>query len=104
METLDLKKLPKGWKVGTVAEFLELSPEESEMIELRLVLSRTVKARRVAAGLTQSAFARKIKSSQSRVAKIEAGDPSVAINLLVKSLIATGASAKEIGMALTQAK
>jgi transcriptional regulator with XRE-family HTH domain len=41
-------------------------------------------------GLTQVALAKKIKSSQSRVAKMEAGDPSVSIDLLVRSLIALG--------------
>jgi transcriptional regulator with XRE-family HTH domain len=38
--------------------------------------------------MTQVAVAKKIKSSQSRVAKMEAGDPSVSIDLLVRSLLA----------------
>lgn len=29
-----------GWKVGTVAEFLDLAPEESALIETKLALSR----------------------------------------------------------------
>ena len=30
----------KGWKVGTVAEFLELTPEEAMLVEIKLALSR----------------------------------------------------------------
>jgi len=33
----------KGWKVGTVAEFLELTSEETALVEIKLVLSRSSK-------------------------------------------------------------
>ena len=35
-----------GWKDGTVAEFLELTPEESALIEIKLALSRKLRERR----------------------------------------------------------
>lgn len=35
-----------GWKVGTAAEFLELTPEESALIEIKLALSRELRERR----------------------------------------------------------
>ena len=80
----------KGWKVGTASEFLKLSAEESAYVEMKLALSRSLQERRRRKRLTQHELARLLRSSQSRVAKMEAGDPSVTIDLLVKSLIAMG--------------
>jgi len=91
MNTAKRKRLEKaGWKVGTAQEFLNLSPEEAAYVEVKLNLARVLSNRRKSLRLTQVALAKKIKSSQSRVAKMEAGDPSVSIDLLVRSLIALG--------------
>jgi len=73
-----------GWKIGSVDEFLELSQEETEFIEVKLSLSQNLKERRQSLRLTQKDFARMIHSSHSRVAKMEAGDPAVSIDLLDK--------------------
>jgi DNA-binding XRE family transcriptional regulator len=94
-----LKK--KGWKTGSVAEFLDLSAEESAYIEMKLALSEKLKERRRRSNLTQAELAKAIESSQSRVAKMEAGDPSVSIDLLVKSLLAMGVSKKELGRTIS---
>ena len=85
-----------GWKVGSTEEFLGLSPEESAYLELKYNLARELVEKRNALGLSQVAVAQKIKSSQSRVAKMEAGDPSVSIDLLVKSLFALGETTKDL--------
>jgi len=86
----------RGWKFGTVDEFLELSAQETAYIELKLTLSDKLKAKRLSKKLTQMELAQIMKSSQSRVAKMEAGDPAVSIDLLVKSLLALGVSKKEL--------
>ena len=86
----------KGWKVGSVDEFLALTPEESAYIELKLALSKGVRQQRQRRNLTQIQMARLLKSSQSRVAKIEAGDSSVSLDLLVRSLIVLGATRQEV--------
>ena len=91
----------KGWKVGTVEEFLALSPEEAAYIELKLRLSENLRQRRKRRKLSQQELARLIKSSQSRVAKMEGGDPSVSIDLLVRSLLALGASHKDLAKVIT---
>ena len=91
----------KGWKSGSVAEFLDLSDEESAYIEMKLALSEKLKERRRRTKLTQAELAKAIESSQSRVAKMEAGDPSVSIDLLVKSLLALGVSKKELGRTIS---
>ena len=63
----------KGWKVGTVSEFLELSKEETALIEIKLALSRKLKERRQKL-MTQTELAEKIQSSQLRIANAENGD------------------------------
>ena len=95
------KLAKKGWKTGSVAEFLELTPEESAYIEMKLALSEKLRERRQRKSLTQAELAKAIESSQSRVAKMEAGDPTVSIDLLVKSLLALGVSKKELGRTIS---
>lgn len=90
----------KGWKVGSVSDFLNLSEEESAYIELKLSLSHSLKEHRSKKQLSQIEVAKIVKTSQSRVAKMEAGDPSVSIDLLIKSLLALGASSKDLAKAI----
>ena len=90
-----------GWKVGSAAEFLNLSDEEVAYIELKLELAKRLKAARIRCRLTQKELAMRIDSSQSRVAKMEVGDRSVSLDLLVKSLLALGVTNEDIGKAIT---
>jgi len=85
-----------GWQIGSVSDFLGLSTEEAEYIQVKLALSQEVRAFRQRQGWTQDEVARLVGSSQSRVAKMEVGDPSVSIDLLMKTLIALGVSRQEI--------
>ncbi len=91
------KKLEShGWKVGDTREFLKLNTAEEAYIALRLKLAEGLKSRRAHQHLSQTELAKTVKSSQSRVAKMEAGDASVSLDLLVKSLLALGASHKDL--------
>jgi len=90
----------RGWRVGSAKEFLGLSPEEAALVETRLALSQALRSRRVAHGLTQGELARRLKSSQSRVAKMEAGDKTVSVDLLMKALFSLGARPRDVGLAL----
>ena len=92
----------KGWKVGTVAEFLDLSPEEAAYVELKLALSKNLQQTRQDKKMTQEQLAKLLKSSQSRVAKMEAGDPSVSLDLLVRSLLVLGTSRKGLARMLAE--
>ncbi|PYT33591.1 MAG: transcriptional regulator [Acidobacteria bacterium] len=89
-----------GWKVGTVRELLGLSRAEEALVELKLILSRGLRERRTRRRLTQAQLARLLKSSQSRVAKMEAGDPSVSIDLLIRSLLAMGTTQRELAQVI----
>lgn len=86
-----------GWRVGDAKDFLKLSPVEAEFVEIKLALARRVREFREEHNWTQAEFARRVGSSQSRVAKMEAGDPSVSVDLLVRSLLAAGADRRELG-------
>ena len=90
----------RGWKVRTAAEFLNLSPEEATYVELKPALSRRLRERRQKKHLTQQQVARLLKSSQSRVARMEAGDPTVSLDLLVRSLLALGTPKQTIARIL----
>ncbi len=95
------KRLEKlGWSVGDTAEFLGLDEVESKLLDIRISLARLLRATRSRRRLTQFELAEKIGSSQSRVAKLEAGDSSVSVDLLVRSVIAAGASASDLAKAV----
>ena len=91
----------KGWKIGSAEEFVGLSAEEAAYVEMKLALSEKLKERRQRKHITQAELAKLVQSSQSRVAKMESGDPSVSIDLLVKSLLALGVSKKELGRSIS---
>ncbi|MFN3982116.1 MAG: helix-turn-helix domain-containing protein [Caldilinea sp.] len=92
----------QGWKVGSVDEFLELTPEESMLIEIKLALASSLRQRR-RSQMTQAQLARKIESSQPRVARAEQGDLSVSFDLLLRAMLATGATPQEIGRIIAEA-
>jgi DNA-binding XRE family transcriptional regulator len=86
----------RGWAVGDAREFLGLTEEEAAFVELKLALADKLKKRRLKRGMTQTQLAKRLESSQSRVAKMEAGDRSVSLDLLVRSLLTVGVTPREL--------
>jgi ribosome-binding protein aMBF1 (putative translation factor) len=104
MEANKLAKLERGgWRVGNAEAFLGLTSEEASLIALKLALSDALRKRRASEGLTQSQLARRLGSSQSRVAKMEAADATVSMDLLVRAYLALGATTKELARAIGDA-
>ncbi|MBE3135507.1 MAG: helix-turn-helix domain-containing protein [Acidobacteria bacterium] len=93
-----------GWRLGSAADFLELTPEEAAFVETKLALSQSVRDRRKAQGLSQAGLAKRLTSSQSRVAKIEAADPTVSIDLLLRALFALGARPRDVASAIRKGR
>ena len=89
-----------GFRVSTVADFLGLTPEENELVEIKVALSAALRKQRGEGRLSQAMLAEKIGSSQSRVAKMEAGDPHVSLDLMVKALVASGMTRAELAAVL----
>ncbi|MBM3340754.1 MAG: helix-turn-helix transcriptional regulator [Betaproteobacteria bacterium] len=97
MNSAKLKKLQAaGWKVGSAKDFLNLTNEEALLVELKLSLADALKRARTKRHLSQVELAQRMGSSQSRVAKIEAGDPTVTLDLIVRALLAAGATRGEL--------
>lgn len=86
----------KGWRVGSAEDFLGMSPDEAAYVELRLKLSDAVRDFRKRKRLTQVQLAALLQSSQSRVAKVEAADETVSLDLLIRSLLALGATDRDL--------
>jgi DNA-binding XRE family transcriptional regulator len=86
-----------GFKVGSPDEFLGLTPEESTLVSLRLSLAEQVRSRRLRLHCSQTELARRIGSSQSRIAKLEAAESDVSLDLLFRALFATGAKMSDVG-------
>jgi ribosome-binding protein aMBF1 (putative translation factor) len=102
MERAKRRRLERaGWRVGSARDFLGLSAEEAHLVDMKLALSERLRAARMRRHWTQADLARHLGSSQSRVAKMEAGDPGVTLDLLVRGLLAMGASPRDIAKALT---
>ena len=91
-----------GWTTGDARDFLDLTEAETEFIETKLALAQDLRARRLERHLNQTQVARIVGSSQSRVAKMEAADPSVSIDLLVRSLLKLGAARKDLAKTLSR--
>jgi DNA-binding XRE family transcriptional regulator len=91
-----------GWRVGNVSDLLELSPDEAAFLEVKRALSDSMRQLRVKKRWTQTLVARLLGSSQSRVAKMEAADPSVSLDLLAKSLLSLGATRKDLARAISR--
>jgi ribosome-binding protein aMBF1 (putative translation factor) len=104
MKTAKRKRLENaGWRSGSTEEFLGLKPEEAALVNMRLSLADALRKRRTRLGLSQSDLAQKLGSSQSRVAKMEAGEPNVSLDLLVRAILATGGKPTDVGHAIAAA-
>jgi DNA-binding XRE family transcriptional regulator len=101
MERKKRKRLERaGWLVGSASTFLELTTIEEHLVDMKLTLGTKLRKTRERRNLTQTDLAKRMGSSQSRVAKMEAGDPAVSLDLLVQGLLAAGATRREIATAL----
>ena len=95
-----MKKLKNGWVEGSAQEFLGLSDADMEYIETKRALAAYLREQRVKRHLTQNELAAKLETSQSRVAKMESGDPTVSIDLLLQALYRIGATRRQLAALL----
>lgn len=95
-----MKKLKHGWVEGSVSDFLELDAADMAYIETKLALARALKETRTEQNLTQVELAKRLHTSQSRVARMEGGDPQVSIDLLMRGLFSLGMKRSKVATAL----
>ena len=79
-----------GWRVGDAAEFLGLSADEKQLVEVRLALALSIRRQRQESGLSQKQLAERIGTSQPRIAKIEVAAADVSLDQLVRAYTAAG--------------
>ena len=104
MKASKKKKLEKlGYRVTDTSAFLGLTSAEMTMIRIRQALATSLQVERNRQSCTQAEIAKRLGSSQSRVAKMEAGDPSVSLDLMLRSLLTIGSPAKRIAQAISKA-
>ncbi len=104
MKTTKRKALERaGWRTGSADEFIGLKPEETALVNMRLSLAEKLRGRRTKLGLSQTELALRLGSSQSRVAKMEAGEADVSLDLLVRAMLATGANERDVAHAIAAA-
>lgn len=104
MDKAKRKRLEKaGWTVGSVAQFLNLTEVEEELVGMKVALADKLRRTRMRGQLTQAELAKRMGSSQSRVAKMEAGHPSVSLDLLVHGLLVAGATRRDIASVIGKA-
>lgn len=97
MDTARRERLEEaGFRVSTVADFLGLTPEENEMVEIRVALSAALKKQCQGSGLSQAEIAKRIGSTESRITRMEAGDPHASLDLLIRALVTLGMTRGEL--------
>ena len=84
------------WTFGNADGFLGLSADESTYIEVKWALAGLIVERRKASSLSQSVLAGQVKTNQSRLANMDNADATVSVDLLVRTLLSTGASRQDI--------
>lgn len=93
-----------GWQLGSSSDFLGSNEVERVLVAFKSALAIKLKTVRLRSQLTQTKLAELMKSSQSRVAKMEAGDPTVSMELLIEALLTAGATRREIVSTLSRAR
>jgi len=91
-----------GWAVGTPTDFLNLSTEDEAFIDMKVALAATLRERRVGQHLSQVEAAKRLHSSQSRVAKMELADKTVTVDLLIRSILGLGGTREMVAAAISR--
>ena len=91
-ETKRAKLEKAGWTVSGTPEFLSLSREQMELIDLKIDFGEAVRAKRESLKMSQAELAKRLATSQPRLVKIEQGEAS--LDLLMRALFVLGERAQ----------
>jgi DNA-directed RNA polymerase sigma subunit (sigma70/sigma32) len=90
-----------GWKSGSAAEFLGLSPEEEAIVEMRLALHKLLKE--CMRHMTQKELAARMGLTAGRITQIMNGYET-SMEQTVRAILATGASLRDVARAIQRAE
>lgn len=85
-----------GFTLMDAEDFLELTEEERRLVDLKVALSKVVREQRLKRHMTQSEMAKRLKTSQSRIAKLEAASPGISLDLMFRGLFAVGGKVSDV--------
>lgn len=89
-----------GYKVTDSADWLGLSKEEAQLVEMRAALAQELEKVRRAKGITQAELARRVGTKQSGVARMLNNPDTTTLDSLIKGLIAMGEPVSKIAACL----
>src|SRR5262245_47265913 len=79
-----------GWEFGDAADFLAMTDEKRQMLDLRVDAALAVRRQRQAMKLSQQELARRIHTSQPRIVKIEKAANDVSLDQILRAYTAAG--------------
>ena len=89
-----------GWKTVTIAEFLDLTPEDMAFIQVRRTFARAVRNRREVSGLSRTALAETLGLSETQIALMEGNASSISMDVMLRAFLAMGATQNDLAEAL----
>ena len=89
-----------GYKVTTADEWLGLTPEESQLVDIRLALAEQLEEVRKEKGISQAQLAARMGTKQSGIARMVNRPETSSMDNLVKGLIALGVPISKIAACL----
>ena len=89
-----------GYKVIDSAEWLGISREEAQIVDMRVALAQELERVRKAKGITQAELAKRVGTKQSGVARMLNNPDTSTMDNLIKALIALGEPISKIAACL----
>lgn len=89
-----------GYRVVDSADWLGLSNEEAQIVDMRVALAQELERVRKAKGVTQAELARRVGTKQSGVARMINNPDTSTMDNLIKGLIALGEPISKIAACL----
>jgi predicted XRE-type DNA-binding protein len=88
------------WCEGDAGDFLQLTPEHSALVSIRVDLSERLLRLRWAQDWKQADVAGRLRASRATVSKMENADMSVSLDALLRALLTLGLSQRQVGFAI----
>ena len=92
-----------GWKVGTPAQFLGLSPEQEAIAKIKITLRKMLREGRESCGLTQRDVAQKLNTKKEAITRMESAGP-VTLDNLFRALLVVGVPMEQIAEVVASAQ
>lgn len=90
-----------GWTHGSYADFLQLTPEEKMIVDMRIAATLELERQRRATRLSQAEVARRMGTRQPNVSALFRNPGGATLDTLCRALAAYGLGRREIAACLS---